>query len=206
MLNIFLRDDSSGDEQSKTIIAERGYITQKDEQNILLLFNGTIQTEREKNKISFLNFDKTEFNLSSFSTKTTTYPKIQERDTLSLLNCIKPFLDEGKVTLKKFQCKARLDDITIELNRRLGIPFYIPFISIIVCYLLSSRKENKYSFFQKYIVFTVAFFVLIFAEIMVRYSGQSALNTIIYYSLPPSLILLNYLNLIRIFKFENLGQ
>jgi len=205
MLNIFLRDDSSGVGKSKTIIAERGYITQKDEQNILLLFNGTIQTERKKNKISFLNFDKTEFNLSSFSTKTTTYPKIQERDTLSLLNCIKPFLDEGKVTLKKFQCKARLDDITIELNRRLGIPLYIPFISIIICYLLSSRKENKYSFFQKYIVFTVAFFVLIFAEIMVRYSGQSALNTIIYYSLPPSLILLNYLNLIRIFKFENLN-
>ena len=205
MLNVFLRDDSSGVGKSRTIIAERGYITQKDEQNILLLFNGTIQTEREKNKISFLNFDKTEFNLSSFSTKTTTYPKIQERDTLSLLNCIKPFLDEGKVTLKKFQCKARLDDITIELNRRLGIPLYIPFISIIICYLLSSRKENKYSFFQKYIVFTVAFFVLIFAEIMVRYSGQSALNTIIYYSLPPSLILLNYLNLIRIFKFENLN-
>ena len=205
MLNIFLRDDSSGVGKSRTIIAERGYITQKDEQNILLLFNGTIQTEREKNKISFLNFDKTEFNLSSFSTKTTTYPKIQERDTLSLLNCIKPFLDESKVTLKKFQCRARVDDITIELNRRLGIPLYIPFISIIICYLLSSRKENKYSFFQKYIVFTVAFFVLIFAEIMVRYSGQSALNTIIYYSLPPSLILLNYLNLIRIFKFENLN-
>ena len=206
MLNVFLRDDTSSTERSKTIIAKRGYIIKRNEQNILVLFNGTIQTQKKNNKINFLNFDKTEINLSSFATKTTTFPKIQENNTLSLLNCIKPFLDEGKTTLKKFQCRARIDDITAELNRRLGMPLYIPFISIIICYLLSSRKESKYFSFQKYIVFTAAFIVLVLAEIMVRYSGQSVLYSIIYYSLPLSLILLNYLYLIRIFKFENLGQ
>ena len=206
MLNVFLRDDTSGTELSKTIIAKRGYIIKRNGQNILVLFNGTIQTEKKNNKINFLNFDKTEINLSSFSTKTTTFPKIQENNTLSLLNCIKPFLDEGKTTLKKFQCRARIDDITAELNRRLGMPLYIPFISIIICYLLSSRKESKYFSFQKYIVFTAAFIVLVLAEIMVRYSGQSVIYSIIYYSLPLSLILLNYLYLIRIFKFENLSQ
>ena len=206
MLNVFLRDDTSGTELSKTIIAKRGYIIKRNEQNILVLFNGTIQTEKKNNKINFLNFDKTEINLSSFSTKTTTFPKIQENNTLSLLNCIKPFLDEGKTTLKQFQCRARIDDIIAELNRRLGMPLYIPFISIIICYLLSSRKESKYFSFQKYIVFTAAFIVLVLAEIMVRYSGQSVLYSIIYYSLPLSLILLNYLYLIRIFKFENLSQ
>ena len=206
MLNIFLRDDTSSTERSKTIIAKRGYIIKRNEQNILVLFNGTIQTEKKNNKINFLNFDKTEINLSSFSTKTTTFPKIQENNTLSLLNCIKPFLDEGKASLKEFQCRARIDDITAELNRRLGMPLYIPFISIIICYLLSSGKENKYFFFKKYIVFLSAFIVLVLAEIMVRYSGQSTLNSIIYYFLPPSLILFNYLILIRIFKYENLGQ
>ena len=206
MLNVFLRDDTSGTELSKTIIAKRGYIIKRNEQNILVLFNGTIQTEKKNNKINFLNFDKTEINLSSFSTKTTTFPKIQETDTLSLLNCIKPFLDKDKTTIKEFMCRARIDDITAELNRRLGMPLYIPFISIIICYLLSSRKESKYFSFQKYIVFTAAFIVLVLAEIMVRYSGQSVLYSIIYYSLPLSLILLNYLYLIRIFKFENLSQ
>ena len=73
---------------------------------------------KKNNKISFLNFDNTEINLSSFSTKTTTYPKIQERDTLSLLNCIKPFLDEGKASLKEFQCRERIDDASAEINRR----------------------------------------------------------------------------------------
>ena len=204
MLNIFLRDDTPIAERSKTIIAKSGYIVKRNEQNILVLFNGIIQTEKKNKKINFINFDKTEINLSSFSTKTITFPKLQERDTLTLLNCIVPFLDKNKVTLEQAACKSRIDDVTAELNRRFGMPLYIPLISVIICYLLSSRKENKLSFFQKYIVFIVAFFFLILAEIMVRYSGQNILNTIIYYSLPPLLILLNYLNLIRIFKFENL--
>ena len=217
MLNVFLRDDTASNAKSKTIIAKKGHIITKgvmpfvkvgvlSEQNFLVLFDGVIHTEKMNNKINFLNFYKTEINLSYFDTKTTTYPKIQENNTLSLLNCIKPFLDEGKTTLLDFQCKARIDDITAELNRRFGMPLYIPIISIIICYLLSSRQESKYYFFQKYIVFITAFTILVFAEIMVRYSGNSALGLIIYYSLPPLLILLNYLNLIRIFKFENLDQ
>ena len=217
MLNVFLRDDTASNAKSKTIIAKKGYIITKgvmpfvkvgvlSEQNFLVLFDGVIHTEKMNNKINFLNFYKTEINLSYFDTKTTTYPKIQENNTLSLLNCIKPFLDEGKTTLLEFQCRARIDDITAELNRRFGMPLYIPVISIVICYLLSSRKESKYYFFQKYIVFITAFTILVFAEIMVRYSGNSALGSIIYYSLPPLLILLNYLNLIRIFKFENLDQ
>jgi len=217
MLNVFLRDDTPGNAKSKTIIAKKGYIITKSvmpfvkvgvlsEQNFLVLFDGVIHTEKINNKINFLNFYKTEINLSYFDTKTTTYPKIQENNTLSLLNCIKPFLDEGKTTLSEQQCRARIDDITAELNRRFGMPLYIPIISIIICYLLSSRKESKYYFYQKYIVFLTAFTILVFAEIMVRYSGNSALGLIFYYSLPPLLILLNYLNLIRIFKFENLDQ
>ena len=217
MLNVFLRDDTASNAKSKTIIAKKGHIITKgvmpfvkvgvlSEQNFLVLFDGVIHTEKMNNKINFLNFYKTEINLSYFDTKTTTYPKIQENNTLSLLNCIKPFLDEGKTTLSEQQCRARIDDITAELNRRFGMPLYIPIISIIICYLLSSRIESKYYFFQKYIVFITAFTILVFAEIMVRYSGNSALSSIIYYSLPPLLILLNYLNLIRIFKFENLDQ
>ena len=206
MLNIFLRDDTLSADQSKTIIAKKGYIVKRNGQNILALYDGTIQTEKKNNKINFLNFDNTEINLSSFSTKTTTYPKIQERNTLSLLNCIKPFLDESKTSLKQFQCRERIDDVSAEINRRLGMPLYIPFVSIIICYLLSSAKENRFYIFRKYIVFITAFTVLVFAEIMVRYSGQASLYSIIYYSLPPLLILLNYLNLIRIFKFENLGR
>jgi len=217
MLNVFLREDVKSGSKSRTIIAKKGYIETKGvmpfvkvgvltKQNFLVLFDGVIQTEKINNKINFLKFYKTEINLASFESKTTTYPKIQENNTLSLLNCIRPFLDRGKTTLSEQQCRSRIDDITSELNRRFGMPLYIPIVSIIICYMLSSRIESKYYFLQKYIIFITAFSILVFAEIMVRYSGNSALGTIIYYSLPPLLILLNYLNLIRIFKFENLDQ
>ena len=209
MLNIFLRDDTSSIDLSKTIIAKKGFIKKKDDRNILVLYNGTIQTEKKNNKINFLHFDKTEINLSSFVTKTTTFPKFQERPSLALLSCFSAFKNKfnlpKKYYMEEIRCKNKVE-LLIELNRRFGMPFYIPIISLIICYLLSSRKESKYFFLQKYIVFVAAFIILILAEIMIRYSGKSGFNSTIYYIFPPSLILLNYLNLIRIFKFENLAR
>ena len=209
MSNIFLRDDTTSVDQSKTIIAKKGIIKRKNDQNILVLYDGVMQTERENKKINFLNFDKTEINLSSFTTKTTTFPKFQERPTLALLNCFDSFKNRFNLTnkyiLEEMRCQNKVE-IFIELNKRIGMPFYIPIISLIVCYLLSSRKESRYFPFQKYIIFLAGFIVLILAEIMVRYSGKSTSYFLIYYLLPPSLIFLNYLNLIRIFKFENLAR
>ena len=48
MLNIFLRDDTAGVGKSKTIVAKRGFMAKKDDQNILTLYEGTIQTEKKK--------------------------------------------------------------------------------------------------------------------------------------------------------------
>ncbi len=53
MLNIFLRDDTSSIERSKTIIAKKGFIIKRNEQNILSLYDGTIQTEKKIIKLIF---------------------------------------------------------------------------------------------------------------------------------------------------------
>ena len=138
MLNIFLRDDTSSIDQSKTLIAKKGIIKKKNERNILVLYNGTIQTEKKNNKINFLNFDKTEINLSSFATKTTTFPKFQERSSLALLSCFSAFKNKfnlpKKYHMEEIRCKNKVE-LLIELNRRFGMPFYIPIISLIICYL-----------------------------------------------------------------------
>ena len=209
MSNILLRDDTSRVDKSRTIVAKTGIIKKENEKNILILFNGTIQSEKKNGKINFLTFDKTEINLSSFATKTTTFPKFQERSTFALLNCINIFENKlpvkKKEIIEKFRCKNKVE-IMGELNRRIGMPFYIPLISIIVCYILCTKRESKYFYYQKWIVLASGFFILIFVEILVRYSGKSDLNTIIYYLFPLLILLLNYLNLIRIFKFENLAH
>lgn len=206
MLNILLRDDTSRVEKSRTIVAKKGIIKKKNGKNFLILFDGTIQSEKTNGKINFLNFNKTQINLSSFITKTTIFPKFQERTTFALLNCFNIFKNklpvQDKAIIEKFRCKNKVE-ITGELNRRIGMPFYIPLISIIICYILSTNRESKYFYYQKWIVLTVGFFILIFAEILVRYSGKSNLHTVIYYLFPSLVLLLNYLNLIKIFKFEN---
>ena len=207
MFNILLRDDTSKVERSRTILAKKGIIKKVNEKNILILFDGTIHSEKQNGKINFLTFERTEINLSSFVTKTTTFPKFQERSTFALLNCFSVFENklpiQDKEIIEKFRCKNKVE-ITGELNRRIGMPFYIPLISIIICYILSSRRESKYFDYQKWLVLLLGFSILIFAEILVRYSGKSNLYTAIYYLVPLIILFLNYLNLIRIFKFENL--
>ena len=95
-------------------------------------------------------------------------------------------------------------DLVIELNRRFGMPFYIPLIALITCFLLSSRKDKKVTFLSKYIFFIIGFVILIGAEISVRYSGISLNHSIFYYLLPLVLLPLIYLFLLRNFKHENL--
>ena len=84
-------------------------------------------------------------------------------------------------------CKTNekaLMNIKIEINKRFGMPIFIPLISLVCSFLLSSRKDKKIYNYNKYIYFFIGFAILTLAEIIVRYSGMSWTHTIIYYLLP----------------------
>ena len=105
-------------------------------------------------------------------------------------------------------CSHNLNEIKnvqIEINKRFGMPFFIPLISLVTCFLLSSRKDKKISFYNKYIYFFIAFLILISSEITVRYSGISFNHTAAYYLLPIILLPVIYFLLIKKFKYENLN-
>ena len=55
-------------------------------------------------------------------------------------------------------------------------------------------------------IFLIGFFILIFAEIMVRYSGLSNINFIIYFLFPLLLMPIIYLILMRSMKLEHVGS
>ena len=95
-------------------------------------------------------------------------------------------------------------DTKIEINKRFGMPIFIPLIALIASFLLSSRKDKKIYNYNKYIYFFIGFIVLVLSEIIVRYSGTSWSHTIIYYLFPVILLPIFYLTLLRKFKFENL--
>jgi len=202
--NIFIKDDGkiltnvSG--TSSTIFAKSGHMS-KDEKN-LILYNGNIQKLNEDGDVNIVKFQKTILNLSGLSTKSISEPKIQETSTLQILRCLK------KNNIIRHNCdksKKSMMDTKIEINKRFGMPIYIPLISLISCFLLTSRKDKKMFYLNKYIYFFIGFLILTLAEIIVRYSGISWNHTFIYYLIPLGMSPLLYFALIRTFKYENLS-
>ena len=203
--NIFIRDEgkilSGKESEASTIIAKYGHLG--NDEISLVLFDGNIQKLNKNGQINIIKFKKTILNFSDLTTKSITEPKIQETSTLRIFNCLR-----NKNVTFTHNCdrkKKTLMDNKIELNKRFGMPIYIPLISLICTFLLASRKDKKTYSYNKYIYFFVCFLILVLSEILVRYSGLSWNHTAIYYLLPMCLLPLFYFSLIRKFKYENLN-
>ena len=203
--NIFIRDDGKilskiAGSSSSTIFAKSGHMSE-DEKN-LILYNGNIQKLNEDGDVNIIQFQKTTLNLSGISTKSISEPKMQETPTMQILRCL------TQNNTARHNCddsKKSMMDTKIEINKRFGMPIYIPLISLISCFLLTSRKDKKMFYLNKYIYFFIGVLILALSEIIVRYSGISWNHTIIYYLLPIGTAPLFYLALIRAFKYENLS-
>jgi lipopolysaccharide export system permease protein len=209
--NIFIRDEGSLvtniSDGASTIYAKSGFIG-KDKSNLVLI-DGNMQRAGINKDITIVKFKKTVLNLSGLSTKTTSEPKIQETSTKRLIECL------NIKNLYKLNCLTSSDNIElekqfvkqnrIEVNKRFGMPIFIPLIGLVSCFLLSRNREKRMSFINKYLYFIIGFVILITSEITVRYSGNSINHAALYYSIPIILLPLIYFYLIRVFKYENLN-
>ena len=202
--NLFIKDEgkifSGKGEQSTTIFAKYGSLG--DDESSLILYNGNIQKLGNDGNINVIKFEKTVLNFSNLTTKSIITPKIQETSTLKIFNCILNI--NTKDIHNCSQEKKSLMDNKIELNKRFGMPIYIPLISLICTFLLASRKDKKIYYYNKYIYFFICFIILALSEILVRYSGTSWNHTSLYYLFPIGLLPLFYFVLIKKFKYENL--
>tara|TARA_Y100000590_G_scaffold466749_1_gene643196 strand:+ start:53 stop:1180 length:1128 start_codon:yes stop_codon:yes gene_type:complete len=201
--NIFIRDESKFLTQvsagSSTIIAKAGYVSE-DEKSLVLL-NGNIQKINAEGTVSIIKFEKTELNLSGLSTKSISEPKIQETSTYNIVMCMQ---NKNKNMRNCERHREYSKDNIIEINKRFGMPLFIPLIALIMCFLLSSRRDKKNYYSKKYIYSFISVIILISSEITVRYSGISLGHTFIYYSIPVALLPIIYIYLIWEFKYENL--
>jgi lipopolysaccharide export system permease protein len=194
LINIFIRDSNNilgtiGESKSsidKTIFAKKGMIVD----NKLILLNGTIQNLNDR-KINNFNFKKTELSISNFNTRIIKKNKIQETSSYKLLVCllnnnslICPYKNNKKIVVET-------------LSRRIGMPLYIPLIAVISSFLLIYKKEKKNNFLSKYVVFSFAFIILIFTEILLKYTGFSNTNFILYFLFPVFLLIVIYSILLK---------
>jgi len=129
---------------------------------------------------------------------------MQETSTLKILKCIR---GKNIDNINMHNCnpteKTKINT-KIEINKRLGMPFFIPLMALVCSFLLGTRRDKKIYSFNKYIYSFIGILFLILAEITVRYSGISWKYSIFYYFTPIALIPILYLTLIKKFKYENL--
>ena len=162
--NIVIKDTYSNID-SRIIYAKSGYFSQLDNQNFLILNDGKI-LNINKGKTTVFNFNKTQLNLSDYSSKTTKYPKLQEVSIFLLFKFIFKsqdqrtniiLLDKNKFTFQCSNAPKTLNNISQELFSRIFKPLYIPLLAIISSFLLiRSKNSSGYSGFKiKIFVFGV---------------------------------------------------
>ncbi len=188
--NIFLQDNanvlknlSSNNirNKSNTIIAGSGLVEDKK----LVLFNGQIISSNKNNtENDIIKFQQLNIDLNNFSNTTIKTPKIQETSTFELLSCL------NTKYFNKSNCNVNFNqEILPTLNRRVGLAFYIPLISLIASILLVKPKKNI--FFNKISVFIYCFLILLYAELIIRYTGINKFIANLFWITP--FLLMTYL-------------
>lgn len=202
MNNIFIRDEGgflkglvAGNEKTinTTVIAKTGFIDNKR----LVLIDGLIQTQDKNGKLNNVSFKKTEILVDALKPRSIVAPKVQETTTSDLASCA-----TKKISLNNNFLENCPKEVIATMSRRIGMPFYIPLVSLICCFLLIQKRERKFKFFRNYSYLGFSFIILVLAEILVRYSGLSKINTILYFTVPLISTPIIYLLLLRSLKYE----
>ncbi len=199
--NIFLYDKGNNlknlssnpsELSSATIVAGSGVIKEKR----MVLFNGQIISSKKNLKNEVIKFEQLSIDLGNLSTTTIKEPKIQETSTLKLTSCLFYESKNNRICNEDFK-----KEILPTLNRRLIIPFYIPILSLICSLLLLKSKQNNFS---KINIFLYSFFLLIFTELAVRYTGINNYIMIAFLATPIILSIFIYLFLTVKFSKESI--
>ena len=185
--NIVLKDNLKNRKSSQIIVAKNGKIIQTDEDKFLTLNRGKIININDKGRTTIFNFSQTKFDLNKFSTKTTTFPKVQEQSTIKLFNCVQSLLNKNIKFLysKDMHCEmSYLENVKQELLKRFGLPLYLPLLALIACFLILKSKDNhEYTNF-KFKLFLIGILFLITSEVSIRYAGLNNKSNLIFILMP----------------------
>jgi lipopolysaccharide export system permease protein len=203
-INIFLNDALNGSKgnrstKSQMIYAKKGILIEDGDNKFFRLTKGRV-IDNDQGEITNFSFEKLDFNLSKYDSKTTTYPKIQEASSKDLFNCIyNNFKDERENFKANYlRCNDQsIKPIKQEFLKRFYKPFYIPLLALISCLLMLKSKESAdFNSFRIYL-FLVVFFFIVISEMSLRYttSGTSGLLFFILFPFFSFILILTYLRI-----------
>ena len=208
--NIFLKEKIENNKY-QIIFAKKGQIIDTLNKSSLLLTDGEM-INRNKKIVNSFKFSETELNLSKFSTKTTTHPKIQEISTYKVIMCINrlqnfqrsfigPRLNKQKSLINCSMDNTK--DSFQEIIKRLALPFYLPLLSLIAS-LIIIRSKDDFNFNSfKYILFIFGVIIIIISEVSMRYSSENILQNFYLILIPLILFFLVYLYFLKKLNFQN---
>ena len=199
--NIFIFDESenfkslNSNEEKKTIIniiSQSGII--KDNQMILI--NGQVVSSAKDNaENKVVKFNQMNIVLNDLENTVIKKAKLQETSTFKLLNCF-----TNKKEQNKFCSSENKIELIPNLNRRIALPLYIPIISLVCCFLLVQSPKKK--IINKSVIFILSFFILLFAELIIRYTGLNKNLNNLFLIIPVIVIPALYIILKLRFKRE----
>ena len=202
--NIFLKDlltkksDEQTEESFQIIYAKKGRLINSNNNRLFELYEGEM-INKERKKITNFTFDKINFNLSKYTSKSTTYPKIQEVPSRDIIECL--YLNyRNKISdfdnTKFLQCKIEsMSAIKQEFLKRFYKPFYLPLLSLISCLLILKSKENDDFDKFKIFLFLIIFFVIVISELSLRFSSSGQIGLYFFLILPLLTFITIYLSL-----------
>ena len=194
--NIFIDDNTNNN--SRIIYAKEGVIVSNNKEKSFQLYKGKV-LDKKKNITSF-DFDQIGFDLTGLASSTILAAKIQEIDTITLLNCFINFKQTNNLNYQSFNCDKKISkEIKRELLSRVYKPIYIPVITFLCCFvfLFSKFKINYNKCIN--LIFLIVFFILIISEISVKYAPLSLTSFLVYILLPWIIFIISTIS----FKFLN---
>ena len=206
--NIIIKDSFSRS-KSKVIYAKKGYFTENNQSNYLILIDGKILNIKDGKTNSF-DFNETQINLSKYTSKTTKTPKIQEVNTKMLFRC----LFKGEITNNKsdnlnsnliFKCDKTLalkNKLSQELFSRFFKPFYIPLLALIGSLLLIKSKNSHGFSNYKFKVFAFGVAVISISEISTKFYSANFSESSIIFMIPFIVFLILYSYLKKQFRLN----
>ena len=187
MTNIFLKEQKEGSKKFRIIFAKKGQLINKNGKNYFILKEGEIFNNNANNDFTNIKFKNFEFNLSNYTTKTTTTPKIQEINTPNMFKC---FLNNGYkkkfvISRAEFICQDGSNKVVIqELLKRLYLPLFLPLVAIVGSLLILQSKAKKSFNKYKFFVFSIGFFIIFASEISIKYATTNINAAYLFFLIP----------------------
>ncbi len=206
--NIFLHDNSNIN-QSQTTFAKVGVLEDRADKRLLILYDGRT-INNINGKISEFEFSKTDFNISKFTSNTTSHQKTQENSTLDLMRCA---LDSSNIELN-FKIKKvnrinnclieNLENVYKELYKRLIKPLYVTFlITISLLFILKSKTEQSFKK-SKFKIYSFGFLFIIFLESSAEFISTNLFQNLFFSILPFFLVFMIYLYFLRTLRVKKI--